>query len=50
MDGFRQDVKSAMSKPIYRVQVGAFSNEQNAKNLLAKLKKAGFEGFITKSA
>lgn len=50
MDGFRQDVKSAMSKPIYRVQVGAFSNEQNAKNLLTKLKKAGFEGFITKSA
>lgn len=50
MGGFRQDVKSAMSKPIYRVQVGAFSNEQNAKNLLTKLKKAGFEGFITKSA
>lgn len=50
MDGFRQDVKSAMSKPIYRVQVGAFSNEQNAKNLITKLKKAGFEGFITKSA
>ena len=50
MDGIRQDVKSAMSKPIYRVQVGAFSNEQNAKNLLTKLKKAGFEGFITKSA
>ena len=50
MDGFRQDVKTAMSKPIYRVQVGAFTNEQNAKNLVAKLKKAGFEGFITKSA
>ena len=50
MDGFRKDVKSAMSKPIYRVQVGAFSNEQNAKNLLTKLKKAGFEGFVTKSA
>ncbi len=50
MDGFRQDVKAAMSKPIYRVQVGAFTNEQNAKNLVAKLKKAGFEGFITKSA
>lgn len=49
MDGFRQDVKSAMGKTIYRVQVGAFSNEQNAKNLLAELKKAGFEGFITKS-
>ena len=48
MDGFRKDVKAAMSKPIYRVQVGAFTNEQNAKNLLAKIKQAGFEGFITK--
>ena len=46
MDGFRQDVKSAMNPPVYRVQVGAFSNEQNAKNLLAKLKRAGFNGFI----
>jgi hypothetical protein len=45
MDGFRQDVKAAMN-PIYRVQVGAFSNKQNAENLLIKLKKAGFEGFI----
>lgn len=48
MDGFRKDVKSAMNKTIYRVQVGAFTNEQNAKNLLAKLKQAGFEGFISK--
>lgn len=48
MDGFRQDVKAAMSPIYHRVQVGAFSNEQNAKNLLAKLKKAGFEGFITR--
>jgi cell division septation protein DedD len=48
MDGLRKDVKAAMNPTIYRVQVGAFSNEQNAKNLLAKLKKAGFDGFITK--
>lgn len=48
MDGFRQDVKAAMNPIYHRVQVGAFSNEQNAKNLLAKLKKAGFEGFITR--
>jgi N-acetyl-anhydromuramyl-L-alanine amidase AmpD len=47
MDSFRRDVKAAMNKPIYRVQVGAFYNEENAKNLLTKLKKAGFEGFIT---
>ena len=49
MDGFRKDVKSAMTPSYYRVQVGAFSNKQNAENLLAKLKQAGFEGFITKS-
>ena len=47
MDGFRQDVKSAMNPTIYRVQVGAFSNRENAEKLLLKLKKAGFEGFIS---
>ena len=47
MDGFRQDVKSAMNPTIYRVQVGAFSNKENAEKLLLKLKKAGFEGFIS---
>lgn len=37
------------AKPtIYRVQVGAFEKEQFAKNLLAKLKAAGFDGFITR--
>ena len=35
-------------KIIYRVQVGAFSVKQNALNMLGKLKKAGFDGFITK--
>jgi cell division septation protein DedD len=48
MDGFRRDVKSAMNPTLYKVQVGAFRNEQYAKNLLAKLQKAGFDGFITK--
>ena len=48
MDGFRKDVKAAMSPSYYRVQVGAFVNKQNAENLLVKLKQAGFEGFITK--
>ena len=47
MDGFRKDVKDAMTPSLYRVQVGAFSKKQNAENLLAKLKQAGFEGFIT---
>ena len=64
MDSFRTDVKKAMSgtgatdnnktdtqsnkKVIYRVQVGAYSVKQNAINMLDKLKKAGFEGFIAK--
>ena len=47
MDGFRKDVKAAMTPTYYRVQVGAFTKKQNAENLLAKLKQAGFEGFIT---
>lgn len=36
-------------KPLYRVQVGAYSVKANAEAMLAKLKKAGFEGFISKS-
>ena len=31
---------------IYRVQVGAYENKTNAEDMLAKLKAAGFEGFI----
>lgn len=31
---------------IFRVQVGAFSKEENAKNMLDKLKKNGFDGYI----
>lgn len=34
---------------IYRVQTGAFVNRSGAEALLAKLKKAGFDGFITTS-
>ena len=48
MDGFRKDVKAAMNPSYYRVQVGAFSSREGAENLLAKLKQAGFEGFIVK--
>lgn len=33
---------------IYRVQVGAFSNEKNAKTQLQKIEDAGFDAFITK--
>lgn len=31
---------------LYRVQVGAFANRENAEKMLAKLKAAGFEGYI----
>ena len=49
MDGFRKDIMSAMNPTYYRVQVGAFTKEKNAKNLLAELKQKGYKGFITKS-
>jgi N-acetylmuramoyl-L-alanine amidase len=39
--------KAAEGKKLYRVQVGAFSNPNNAQAMLEKLKNAGFEGFIT---
>lgn len=39
--------KTASSGTIYRVQVGAYSNKANADAMLAKLKKAGFDGYIT---
>lgn len=34
---------------VFRVQVGAFRNEEYAKNLLRELEAAGFKGFITKT-
>lgn len=40
-------VKPATSGTIYRVQVGAYSSKANADAMLAKLKKAGFDGYIT---
>ena len=45
---FKEPVKAetAASDKLYRVQVGAFSKRENAEKLLAKLKAAGFEGFI----
>lgn len=57
MDTFRQAVSAAMKDDssgdtqttdvLYCVQVGAFRNPDNANDLLAKIKKAGFDGFIT---
>lgn len=42
----RLGMASASSETLYRVQVGAFSQKANADALLAKLKTAGYSGFI----
>ena len=54
MDTFRKAVKKAMDNSakddadvIYRVQVGAYKKKSNAEAMLDKLKKAGFDGYIT---
>lgn len=39
-------VAGLKKRQLYRVQVGAFSEPENAKRMLEKLKNAGFEGFI----
>ena len=38
--------KPAAGATIYRVQVGAYAKKENAENMLAKLKKDGYSGFI----
>lgn len=38
--------KSTSSKKLYRVQVGAYSNKENAKTMQLILEKAGFESII----
>ena len=45
---YKEPVKAeaTASDKLYRVQVGAFSKRENAEKLLARLKAAGFEGFI----
>ena len=45
---FKEPVKAetTAADKLYRVQVGAFSKRENAEKLLARLKAAGFEGFI----
>ena len=37
---------AATTDKLYRVQVGAFAVRANAERMLAKLKAAGFEGYI----
>lgn len=36
-----------LQKKLYRVQVGAYANKENAEAVLSSLKKAGFNGYIT---
>lgn len=46
--GYVVDKQNA-SKETYRVQVGAFSDKENAENMVKKLKSKGFDAYITKS-
>lgn len=47
---YKAEVKQeTTSKPIYRVQVGAFSEKANAENMKAKLINAGYEAIIVKA-
>ena len=57
MDTFRAAVKAGLAetvtpaepttpKKLYRVQVGAYSVKANADAMLAKVKAAGFDGYI----
>ena len=34
------------NQKLYRVQVGAFSNKQNAENMMKQLKKSGYDAYI----
>ena len=49
---FKEPEQPKPAKPVttdtlYRVQVGAFAVRENAEKMLARLKAAGFEGFIS---
>lgn len=46
---YKNPVVATASGTLYRVQVGAYSVKANAEAILAKLKKAGFDGFISSS-
>nr|DAQ78459.1 MAG TPA: Cell wall hydrolase autolysin [Caudoviricetes sp.] len=43
---FKEKEKPATTDKLYRVQVGAFANRENAERMLRRLKDAGFEGYI----
>ncbi len=43
----KENNASPESETLYTVQVGSFKSKKNAENYLKKIKKAGFNGFIT---
>ena len=43
---FVEKPKPPAGATIYRVQVGAYTKKENAENMLSKLKKDGYSGFI----
>lgn len=47
VDRIKDDIEvDIQSKKYYRVQVGAFSNRENAENLMKELTKAGFQCYV----
>ena len=44
----RLNSSSSDSATLYKVQVGAYKNKDNAEKMLTKIKSAGFDGFIVK--
>jgi N-acetylmuramoyl-L-alanine amidase len=43
---YKAEPENPVAKKLYRVQVGAYREKANAEAMLAKLKKAGFDGYI----
>lgn len=43
------EYRNQASAKVYRVQVGAFMEEKNARVMVEKLKQAGFAGFVTEA-
>ena len=43
MGQIADEVNEQLATPLYRVQVGAFRDKENAENFLETVKKAGFE-------
>lgn len=48
LKGRKEEPKPAPSEKLYRVQTGTFEVRENADNLEAKLKKAGFDTYMVK--